>query len=246
MAVNAGRYKNFLLLGISIVFALTCPLWNAQSAAEAPTEFSFSKGETIIYSIKKFKLTVGTATLTFNGPVSIGGQEALEIVLTAKGLGFFDEEKIYIDPVTYYPTMIKRDLNIFGVKEEITEFYDPQRGKIRIVKTADGKTSEEIIESGGRFDNIYGFIYRYRQRGEFKIGEEIHLHLPTRDVIFKLIERKNIKAGGRKFDAYYMDSVSRKYKVWFDSGPKRIPLKIDGAVGFGNTSMIMKEYRQKR
>ena len=49
-------------------------------------------------------------------------------------------------------------------------------------------------------------------------------------------------AAGKEFEAYNMSSISKKYRVWFDSSHKKIPLMIDGAVGFGHTTMIMKDY----
>ena len=243
MLLNFKRYKNFFLLSLSVACIFTFFILNDPCAAEDPAKIPFSKGETITYSIKKLKVKVGTATLAFNGMVDLYGHKALEIVLTSKGIRFFDEERIYLDPDTFYPLMIKRDLNIFGVKEEIIEYYHVKRGKVKIIKWAKGEKIEQVIERGNRFDNIYGFIYRYRQHGQFKIGDEFHLHLPTRDVSFKLMERKKLKVAGRIFDAYYMAGLSENYEVWFDSSHKKIPLMIDGVWGFGHTSMIMKAYQ---
>ncbi|HQP09997.1 MAG TPA: DUF3108 domain-containing protein [Candidatus Omnitrophota bacterium] len=229
-----------------MVIALSTVIQEDHCGADDALKTPFAKGETVTYSIKKLKLTVGTATLTFHGLVSLNGREAVEILLTAKGFRFFDEEKIYLDPVTLYPIVIRRDLDIFGVKEKIDEFYDLERGKVRIVKTAKGVTSEQTLTGSERFDNIYGFIYRYRRSGQLVAGEEFTLHLPMRDVKFKLVEHKKIRVANRDFDAYYMDSVPKKYKVWFDSGPQMIPLMIDGAIGFGHTSMVMTAYAPGR
>ena len=242
MKIHFKRSEN-LFLSYSRVVCLFIFLFSTNvCVAENVSDLIFSKGETITYNIKKFKFNVGEATLVFGGLVDFSGRQALLITFTAKGFRFFDKENIYLDPATFYPFMIERDLNIFGIKEKIVEFYDTKRGKVRIVKTAKGKQSEQIIENGERFGNIYGFIYRYRQRGQFKEGEEFFLHLPTRDVSFKLFEKSKFTAAGREFDAYYMNSMPKKYKVWFDSSKKKIPLMIDGAVGFGRTSMIMKDY----
>ena len=212
------------------------------SAVDRSVSQPFSKGETITYDIRKLKLTVGEAVLVFNGPVEVSGKKALLITFTAKGFKFLDEEEIFLDAKTFFPLLIRRNLNIFGNEEKIIEFYDSQRGKVRIVKTAKGKTSTQIIENGKRFDNIYGFIYRYRRFGQFKENEELQLHLPTRDVVFKLVERKKFEAADQEFDAYYMSSTPKKFKVWFDSSQKKIPLMIDGALGFGHTSMVMKSH----
>ena len=123
------------------------------------------------------------------------------------------------------------------------EFYDFKKGKVRIVKTAKGKTTEQTIENGGRFDNIYGFIYRHRQLGQFDQNNMINLHLPTSDLQFQFAQKKKFAIGDQQFDAVNMHSIPKKFEIWFDIGPKRIPLKIDGALGFGNMSMIFKGRR---
>jgi len=200
----------------------------------------FSKGEIINYDIEKFKLKVGEAVLTFNGAVEVQGKEALLITFTASGFKFLDEEKIYIDAKTFYPILIQRNLSMFGKEERIMEFYDLQKGKVRIVKTAKGKTTEQVIENGERFDNIYGFIYRHRQLGQFNQKSKLDLHLPTSDIQFKFVQQKKFTIGDQAFNAIYMHSISKKFEVWFDSGPKHTPLKINGALGFGNMSMVFK------
>lgn len=201
----------------------------------------FSKGETIHYDIEKFKIKMGTATLVYNGTVEVQGKKALSITFTASGLKFLDEEQIYIDAETFYPLLIRRNLNIFGKEERITEFYDRQKGKVRIVKIAKGKTSEQIIENGGRFDNIYGFIYRYRQSGQFEQGKVLDLHLPTSDLKFQFVKQDTYAIADQEFNADYIQSTPKKYEVLFDNGPERIPLKINGALGFGNMSMIFRD-----
>lgn len=182
---NDKYYRHVLIL--TSLF-LTLFLSNV-TASDRRVPLPFLKGETITYDIKKLKLKVGEASLVFNGPVEVEGKQAISITFTAKGFKFYDEEQIYLDAETYYPIIIKRDLDIFGKKEKIIEYYDSKRGKVRIVKTAKGKTSEQVIENGTQFDNIYGFIYRYRRLGRFNEGEEFRLHLPTDDVSLKLVER---------------------------------------------------------
>lgn len=242
MTSACRRLKKRIRFGLTAACLLVfLPLPSARAAADALSP-PFPVGETIIYDIKKLKLTVGEATLVFNGMTEVNGQKALSITFTAAGFKFFDEEKIYIDPATFYPFVINRDLNIFGKKEKMVEFYDPQKGRVRIVKTAGGKTSERVIENGKRFDNIYGFIYRYRHSGRFAEDAEFHLHLPTHDVRFELVEKRKLQAADHEFDVFYLRSVPKKYKVWFDRGPGRIPVRIDGALGFGHTSMVLRSH----
>ena len=204
----------------------------------------FTKGETIKYTIKKFGAS-GRATLTFQGRETINGRETYLIVFHADGFKFYDEEKIYVDTKTYAPVAVLRDINIFGKKEKISEEYLSSEGKIRITKIVGDKTTVETIDKKGQVDNIYGAIYRYRQSGSFKLGDQMHLRLPTKDITLKLLKMDQVKAGGKKYSAFYMESVPSAYMVWFDTSPKRIPLRITGTAGMGSTNMIITEYKER-
>jgi hypothetical protein len=209
--------------------------------AEEPA-LPFKKGEVITYSIKKLAVKAGDATLTFEGKVDVNGQPAYLIIFKADGFNFYDEEKIYVNTETFAPIKVDRDLNIFGSKEKITEEY--KDGKIVITKTEGAKTSTQEIVKDGQIDNIYGTIYRYRAFGKFTPGDEVLLRLPTKDVTLKLEKPVKLKAAGKVYDAFYMPSVPSKYQVWFDAGGQKIPLKITGAVGMANTTMLMKDYSE--
>ena len=209
--------------------------------ALAPGELPFKKGETISYNIKSLGVNGGKATLTFEGLQEYKGKEAYLIMFTARAVNFFDEERIYADKETFNPIAVIRDLNIWGKKEKISEEYDQGKGVITITKNGGASTA---IGREPPIDNIYCFIYRYRKSGDFKIGDSFSITLPTKDVEIKLIKTAKVKADGRVFDSYYMESNPAKYKVWFDAGQKRIPLRINGAVGLNDTAMIMTEYKE--
>lgn len=209
-----------------------------------PLELSIPVGEKINYDIKKLKLTIGQASIEFNGPVKKNNQDTFLISFSAKSLNFFDEEKIYLDSKTFYPLIVERNLDIWGKKEMITENYDLQKGVIKIIKNSAGKITEQTIAKKGPIDNIYGFIYRYRQKGQIKLGDKLKMSLPTKDVEFQVIDKEKMKAADREFEAYYMQSTSRDYQVWFENSPRMIPLKIDGAVKFIKASLIMNEYKK--
>lgn len=202
----------------------------------------FLRGEKISYDIRKFGIKAGEASLVFNGYVQINGMDAFKITFTAKAFNFFDEEKIYLDPKTFYPIIVERNLNIWGKKEHIIERYDAEKGIVNIVKDAGGKVYAKTIKKGRRIDNIYCFIYRYRNSGIFKPDEVLEILLPTKDVEFRLVKNTTFKMGDKEFNAYYLQSELKEYRIWFGRGPNKLPLRIDGAVGFGKASMIMKTY----
>ncbi len=203
----------------------------------------FHKGETIEYDIKKFGLKIGEARIVFEGHNSIEGRDVLLIIFTSSAPRFFDEEKIYLDPVTYYPIMVKRNLNIFGRKEIIREDYSPSDGTVKILKYVDGKEIKQVIKKDRAMDNIYGFIYRYRKEGKFRIGETLKMFLPTKDIDITLIKQDKIWIAGKEYDTYFMQSIPSQYNIWFDTKDAKIPVRIDGSVGLKKTSMLLRSYK---
>ena len=229
--MNIAKFFIFSFLNLMLVN----PVW-------AETVAPFKNGERVIYAIKKMGLKVGEATLIFEGEREIGGQKVYTITFKATAPNFYDEEKIYVWPETFKPLRVERDLNIFGKKEKIVEVYDSAQGSIAITKTAGGNKSEQIINKSGEVDNIYGIIFRYRKEGAFHIGDKIAMNLPTADIELKMRRQEKLSAAGKTYQAYYMESVPSKYRLWFDDSAQKIPLRIDGAVGFGNTVMILQKY----
>jgi len=217
------------------------------SYGEATKPNAFKTEEEIQYDIKKMGMTVGQATIAYSGlvDVQLGNDQVgqrIVITFTAKAMNFYDREMIYLDPETYYPVTITRDLNLWGKKERITESYDQKKGYVKVTKVAQGKQTEKVIEKKEMLDNIYGFIYRYRREGTFEKGQTLKLNLPTKDVAILLVKTVEVEAADQTFEAYYMESVPKQYRIWFDQSSQKVPLRIDGAVGFGKTSLVLKGY----
>ncbi len=204
---------------------------------------AFKSGEKIYYNVVQMGLKIGEASLTFVGEVEYQQQKAVLIVFHAKGFNFYDEEKIYLNPSTLKPVAVLRDLNIFGNKEKIEEGYSD--GHLKIVKNVGSSQSEQSIDKKGGMDNIYAFIYRYRQEGNFKLSDSFDVHLPTKDIMIKMIKQVPLKIAGEKYNAFYMESNPAKYKIWFDSSDKKLPLRISGAIGVANTVMVMTKYENQ-
>ena len=127
--VNATRNLQLLFLALGLALA---PLNMAQAAGDFV-------GETLNYRISKFGLKVAQASITYQGKVEVDGEELILVDFVATGLKFLDEEKIYLDPKTFFPVQIERNLNIFGSEERIVEHYEPAKGIVRIVKTVNGE-----------------------------------------------------------------------------------------------------------
>ena len=209
----------------------------AQAAPYAP-------GEKIFYAIKQTGVKVGEATLEFQGETYRDGKKYTLIVFTSKGFNFYDEERIFVDGKTLLPQRVIRDLNIFGKKEQIMEDYDPAAGQIRVTKIANGVTTEQVIKKDGTIDNIYGFIYRYRDQGKFQNYAKFNLKLPTIDVTMEHLKSMSFNAAGKVYQASLIRSVPSKYSIWMDESDKHLPLRIAGATGIVNTVMTMIDYQE--
>jgi len=200
--------------------------------------------ETIHYAIIQMGLKAGEATLSNVGPVEYRGQRTFLIVFKAQAINFWDEERIYTDPLNFYPLFVERDLNIFGRKEKILEVYDRAKSEIRLTKTVGDKSTEQVLKKTGAIDNIYGFILRYRKRGSFKIGDVLGVFLPTTDLKIKLVKPVHLKVQGQWHDTFFMQSRPAKYKIWFDASADKWPLRISGAIGMANTVMEMTHHEE--
>ena len=200
------------------------------------------RAETIQYSIRQMGFD-GEASLTLVGPKDYKNYKTILIVFKANGVNFSDEEDIYVDPTTYKPLYVERNysLSVFGHGKTLEE-YTPSKGEIVITKTEDAHTTTQTIHKDGAVDNIYGFIYRYRKEGSFKIGDVLDMTLPTKDLKIKLVKQMPLKINGKTYDSYYMESQPTRYKIWFDASENKWPLRITGTIGFINSVMTMTGY----
>ena len=196
----------------------------------------------LVYAIKKLGFKVGEATLAFYPQQKLDGQVVDLIAFQATAPKVYDEEKIYVHPQSLTPVRVERDLDLpMSGKEKITEVYESDKRRIVITKVAGGKTTEQVINKAGQIDNIYGIIFRYRAQGSFNLGDTVEMNLPTADIALRLVRTESLKAAGKIYRAYYMESVPSKYRIWFDVSADHLPLRIDGAVGFGSTSMVLQQ-----
>lgn len=228
-----------LLIGVCIFAILSAGSASAQEAK------AFYPGEQTIYRIRKLAMDVGEMTLTYEGTVAKNGRELLLLRLSVEAFKYTGEDKIYLDPQTFLPVTVERDIVVFGNKEQIVEQYDPF-GSVVITKTVDDQITTQTITKDGPLENIYGFIFRYRKTGRLAENEDLNIRLPTQDVTMTYEGLRSIKAKGVKVDAYYLESSPKAYRIWLEVSSEKIPLRIDGTAGFGNTAMLLKEYKPGR
>lgn len=224
--------RTFLLAFLFLItLTFTCLSWAVED------------GEKIHYNVTQMGFKAGEATLSFIGKTQYQNQETIYIDFYSKGMNFEDQEKIYLDPQRLKPLFVERNLNIFGKKEKILEEYSENH--LKITKTAGGKTTELVIDKKGWVDNIYAFIYRYRQSEKDQSQKEFDIELPTKNLKIAIVRKDSMTIGNKKYEVLFMQSKPAKYKIWFDASQEKLPLRISGAVGLGNTVMVMTEYEKK-
>ena len=227
---------NFKTVIFSLVFVFGGVVRGALAA-----DLSFVPGEKIHYAVKQGLFKAGNAVLEFKGDTYLDGKKYTLITFIAKGFNFYDEERIYADPVTLLPQKVMRDLNIFGNKENIMEEYRVADGFVRVTKVANGKTTVQDISitNTNAPDNIYCFLFRTRAHEDIKVGKIFDLQLPTLTLRFKGDQEVSFNALGKKYPSVMFKSVPAKYTLWFDPGPQKLPLRISGSIGIANTMMVI-------
>ncbi|MCA9401976.1 MAG: DUF3108 domain-containing protein [Candidatus Omnitrophica bacterium] len=204
---------------------------------EGPDGKSFSAGERILYNLEKFGVNVGKASIEFHGTVQKESRSLVYIRFLADGLNFYDEEKIYLDPETYLPQIVERDVDIFGKKEKIREEYFHSQDYIQITKHSKGDVTRQEFPVKGPVENLYGFIYRYRREGAFEVGAETRMNLPTQDVFLSIVAKEPLKVNDHVYETYFFKGQPKRVRVWFEDSQNKFPVRIDGTLGLLKAKM---------
>jgi hypothetical protein len=240
-------HRNLLIIIFIILvmfsFFYFQPLQAPTEAVTAVKKAPFVAGEKIIYDVKIGPLKMGTSQLSFLGKTKIGKKKVLAIVFETTGFNFLDIEKIFVEEKTFYPVRVERVLNLWGRKMDIVEDYDSKDFSWRLTKREGSKISQEVFKNDSRVQNIISVVYYYRQLGNYAIDKPIEFNFSSVKVKMAVKKIVAFTAGGKVYQAYLLESVPRKYRVWLDTGERKLPLRIDGPIGFGlgNTAMIVKE-----
>ena len=210
--------------------------------APEPEIFPFGKGEKIIYNVNLFGLKIGQSELLFVGTTLLNNKKVELIILSTNVNNLQDVEKIYVESSSFLPVRVERSVVFFGKKMNIIEEYDHQKNTLTLIKTEGRRTTKEIIKSQKPIQNIISLIFLFRKSKNFDIGQVVDVALPPINLEMKITGSVDFNAANTKYKAYLFESAPKRYRIWIDEGPKKIPLRLDGAVAFGNTAMVMRAY----
>jgi hypothetical protein len=208
--------------------------------------FSFVPGETIDYDVRLHRLRIGRAQLSYQGIVDNKATKVISITFLTDVANLYDLEMIYADINTFNPLWVIRELNFFGAIERIEEDYARRPNSVYIAKLRGRKSTTRTIDSDYLFQHVITSLYQFRTLKGFSIGSEFVLNLPLTKIklVVKKIEEIRVPAG--KFQAVYIESIPKKYKIWLSADANRIPLRVEGIISFAPAAMTMTGYRSAR
>ncbi len=211
------------------------PVPQEEPEAKAKVQESVFKGEVVsfgVYSGGIFK--VGSGRLELKGLVEEEGEACQHVDFKVSSFSVDDHEVIIGRHDFSLPVRVVRDIRVFGRDEDIVERYSPDGRRVVIDKRVrDGESEETVIDSEQPLGNVLLLIYRLREDPDLAVGREYDINLPT--TRFKLVvkEKKPLKVPLGRFDAFYIESEPKKYRIWLSADPRRLPLRIQGLVAGG-------------
>lgn len=100
-------------------------------------------------------------------------------------------------------------------------------------------TEAERIKSSEKINNIILLLYQLRFKKGYMIGDRLEFNLPTKKLAMLADSQKRIDVPNGSFNSIYFRSIPAKFKVWIKSDKDYIPLRIQGAIGFGRTYLAL-------
>ncbi|MBU2541333.1 MAG: DUF3108 domain-containing protein [Candidatus Omnitrophica bacterium] len=219
-------------------------VFTSKTISRTMDESPFKKGEIINYDVKLYNFRIGKAQLSYEGLEAKKDVQAILITFLTDVANFHDLDKIYAVPKSFYPLRVERSILFFGKEEVIEEDYKSNPKAVTITKNKKGNESSKVITSDRPLQHAISSIYYYRQFKNIKIGRKFYLNLPLDklELEVKRIEEISVPAG--KFQAFYIESVPKKFRLWLSVDEKRIPLKIVGAVSLAPAELVMTNYQE--
>lgn len=230
------KIKDYLKNGVRLTAFIksSAPLSSEPAIKKANLpKYPFLAGEKLKYAIYSTGLKVGSVTITYLGNREVNGMLISFITLEAKLPGFYDLEKIYGDIENYAPLRIERKIQLFGQDIYITEEYNQKNNEVLITRKSK-ETAITKIESKEKISNIILLLYHFRYKKGYKIKDSLKFNLPTKKLEMLVDKKTQINVPKGRFSSVFVKSLPPQFKVWFSSDTDSIPLRIQGAIGFGN------------
>lgn len=203
------------------------------------SRYPFLPGEKLRYGIYSTVLKVGQATISYRGREKLGDRMVDVVVVEAKAPGFQDVDTIYGLIENFTPIRVERKIRLFGEDITIVEEYNTTTNEVIITRRGKTTTIKEF-KSNDTIGNVILLLYYFRlNKRKFNIGDKLDFNLPTKKLEMLVDKFTTLRVPKGKFNALFIRSNPPKFKVWLDPEKGNIPLRIQGAVGFGNTYLAL-------
>ena len=250
MAINKRVISLVVILSIALILSLLSSNYFSDKnkveeiiidEAEAKVEYTFLVGERLKYNIYSLGIKVGEAIISYQGRKDLDGKILDYVTIESNAPGFKDLEKIYGNIKNFSPVRVEREIKLFGEDINIIEDYNEIENEVTITRRAK-KTTVDKIKSADTISNVILLLYHFRNKNElYEIGDEIEFNLPTQKLKMLVDKKTQIKVPFGRFEAIFVRSKPSRFKVWFRDDEDRLPLRIQGAIGFGNTYLSLAE-----
>ncbi|HQP92239.1 MAG TPA: hypothetical protein PLU24_06145, partial [Candidatus Omnitrophota bacterium] len=156
-----------------------------------------------------------------------------------KTLSVVDEENVDGTVDFLYPYEVRRSLRLFGREEVINEIYAQDHRSVKITKKLNGKDQPvEVLSGEKEFTNVLLLLYRLRIDPNLCPGKTYKIALPTQNFELKVKDVRKLKIPMGQFDAFYIESVPAKYRIWISTREDRLPLRLQGLVAGGMMYLV--------
>ncbi|MGH9454751.1 MAG: DUF3108 domain-containing protein [Terriglobia bacterium] len=244
------------LLRVSFLLAAALALGSGPPPSSEPASLPFGPGEKLVYNVSWSVFPAGQVTAAVTKVASSHGQDALQILTTARSRGFVsliynlnDQFRSRVDPQTLCSQEISKQVSEGRRRKQTQIVFDSAR-RMAILDEKDltkprdpPKHSENAIPACVE-DIVTGFYYLRRQ--PMRVGGQIHVPVndgsKTHDVIVEVQAREQIGTPlGKRFafrvePRVFGDLYKKKGRmlIWFSDDAQRLPLRIKAELLVGN------------
>ncbi|MGH9430171.1 MAG: DUF3108 domain-containing protein [Terriglobia bacterium] len=244
------------LLRFSFLLIAVLACGSAPPPISAPANLPFGPGERLVYNVSWSVFPAGQVTAAVAQVAGKNGQDALQILTTARSRGFVsliynlnDQFRSLVDPQTLCSREISKQVNE-GRRHKQTQIVFDSARRVAILDEKDltkprdpPKHTENAIPACVE-DIVTGFYYLRRQ--PLRVGEPIHVPVndgsKTQDVVVEVQAREPIDTPlGKRFafrvePRVFGDLYKKKGRmlIWFSDDAQRLPLRIKAELLVGD------------
>ncbi|MBU2043750.1 MAG: hypothetical protein KJ619_00765 [Candidatus Omnitrophica bacterium] len=222
-----------------------------QSVSSQGIKERFGDSSKLTYQVFYNGIASGYIYWSYQGVKKVGSQPA-EVLRVSSDANIFNlldltsDEEVFLDPKTYLPLKVERDIIFFGKPELIEELYDQEKGVVKIIrKGKDKAVKEEILYQDKPIHNILALLYFFPQSLKLEKDKWMDFNLPSQKIKIKFIKERPLNTEDGRISTYFLlGRGAKKFSLWLDK-TTRLPLRLEFISLAGKVSIVrVKEERK--